>query len=104
MATQKQDVTAFIYDKRGRIIAIGKNSYVKTHPMQFKYANMVGEPNKVFLHAEVAAIAACKDISKAHRMLVVRKTKSGNFGSAKPCSICAEAIKNETPIQIIEWT
>lgn len=104
MATQKQVVTAFIFDKRGRIIAIGKNSYVKTHPMQFKYANMVGEPHKIFLHAEVAAIAACKDISKAHRMLVVRQTKCGKYANAKPCMICAEAIKNETPIQIIEWT
>ena len=88
----KKDFTAFIYDKRGRVISIGKNSYVKTHPLQAKHAKKTGLDEKVFLHAEIAAIAKCKDLSKAHTIFVVRYGKNGNTLIAKPCPICMSAI------------
>ena len=53
-AKKQQDVTAIIYDKRGRILSIGKNSYVKTHPLQARYATEVGLCEQVFLHASTA--------------------------------------------------
>lgn len=100
---QQQNITAIIYDKKGRILSIGKNSYVKTHPMQAAYASKAGLPEKQFLHAELAAIIKCKDLSKAHSILVTRVNKSGNFANAKPCPICNLAIK-EADIKNISWT
>lgn len=104
MARQIQEVTAIIFDKRGRILSIGKNSYTKTHTIQAKYAKQVGLSEKIFLHAEIDAIIKCRDIEKAYRMLVVRKLKSGKEANAKPCKICAEAIKNLTNIEVIDHT
>ena len=72
MSKQRFDMTAILYDKRGRVLSIGKNSYVKTHPLQARYATQVGEPSKVFLHAEVDAIVKCKNLDKAHKIVVFR--------------------------------
>ena len=100
---EQQDVTAIIYDKRGRILSIGKNSYVKTHPLQAKYANEVGLGEQVFLHAEIAAIIKCKHLSRAHTIKVFRFNKDGTEANAKPCNICAEAIRR-AGIERIEYT
>jgi deoxycytidylate deaminase len=89
---QKQNVTAVIYDRKGRVLSIGKNSYVKTHPLQAKHAAKAGNPSAVFLHAEVAAIVRCKNLSKAHRMLVTRLGRNGETLLAKPCPVCESAI------------
>jgi tRNA(Arg) A34 adenosine deaminase TadA len=68
------EITAFIYDKRGRVLSIGKNSYIKTHPYQAKCAEEVGEGYKVFLHAEIDAINKCTNLDKAHRISIFRFT------------------------------
>ena len=72
----QQHISAFVYDKRGRLLSTGQNSYVKTHPLQAKAAREVGEPHRIFLHAEVAALLKC-DWGKAHRMFVARYGKDG---------------------------
>lgn len=100
---QTQDITAVIYDKKGRVISVGKNSYVKTHPRQAKHANKVGLPEKIFLHAEMDAIIRCRDLGRAHKIVVTRITKKGRYGNAKPCPVCQSAIK-EARIQNVEWT
>lgn len=102
--TTKYDFTAIIYDKKGNILSIGKNSYVKTHPLQARTAKKVGEPEKIFLHAEISAIVKCRNIDKAHKIVVFRFDKKGKPAMAKPCKVCADAIKNQTPIQVIEHT
>lgn len=99
----KQNITAIIYDRKGNILSIGKNSYVKTHPLQAKYAAKVGLSRKVFLHAEIDAIIKCKDISKAHKIVVTRIMANGTYGNACPCPICVEGI-SQTPIKIVEHT
>lgn len=99
----QQDVTAIIYDRKGNILSIGKNSYVKTHPLQARYAAKVGKPKSVFMHAEINAIIKCKDISKAYKISVFRMLRNGTYGNACPCSICQEAISH-TPIKILEHT
>lgn len=99
----KHELTAFIYDKRGRIISVGKNSYVKTHPLQAKHAQQVGMKEKVYLHAEIAAIARCKDLNKAHKIFVVRTGKTGATLLAKPCPVCMSAIKAAN-IKYVEHT
>lgn len=97
------EITAIIYSKRKEILSIGKNSYVKTHPVQAKYAKKVGEPNKVYLHAEIHAILRCKDLSKAHSIKIFRFLDDGTPANAKPCKVCMEAI-NAAGIKFIEHT
>ena len=99
----KQVITAFIYDKRGRVISVGHNSYVKTHTLQALHAHKVGEPHRQFLHAEIAAIARCKDLTRAHRMFVTRFGRDGKPALAKPCSICESALRAAN-ITIVEHT
>lgn len=96
-------LSAVIYDKRGRVISVGQNSYVKTHPLQAKHANQVGLPDKQFLHAEIHAIVRCKDLSKAHRIFVSRWDSKGNPALAKPCPVCISAIE-AAGIQVVEHT
>lgn len=104
MTTRHQhNLTAILYDKRGRILSIGKNSFVKTHPLQSKFANEAGLSEKIFLHAEIDAIVKCSDLSKVHRILVTRYNKAGKPVMAKPCEICQLALKH-VGIKIIEHT
>lgn len=72
---------------------MGKNSYVKTHPLQAKFAQEVGLDDKVFLHAEVDALVRLKDWSRAHKIVVTRINRHGKPLLAKPCKVCQHAIK-----------
>jgi len=99
----RQNITAIIYDKRGRVLSIGKNSYVKTHPYQARLAAKAGMAFKKTLHAEIDAIIKCKNIDKAYKIFVSRSNVAGIFRNAKPCQICSTAIAS-TPIKIIEHT
>lgn len=101
--TTRQQITAIIYDRRGRVLSIGQNSYVKTHPLQAHHAQKVGLDDKIFLHAEIAAITRCPDLSRAYRILVTRYDSRGNPVLAKPCPVCASAIA-ATQIRHIEHT
>jgi deoxycytidylate deaminase len=103
MASTKFSVTAIIYDKRGRVLSIGKNHYLKSHPIQGYHAEKVGLPEKIYLHAEISAIVKCQDLSKAHTIVVTRVSKQGKFRMAKPCPVCQSALKN-TPIKKILYS
>ena len=103
MCKTRFDLTAFVYDRRGVLLSIGKNSYVKTHPLQARAAKKVGLSEKIFLHAEIAAIAKVRDWGKAYRLVVVRFGATGKPLNAKPCNICMEVIK-QTGIKKIEHT
>lgn len=87
------DLTAIIYDKRGKVLSIGKNSYCKTHPLQKKHTNDVGLSEKIYLHAEVHAIVKCRDLTKAHKIMITRYDSDGNPKNAKPCPVCVSAIE-----------
>jgi tRNA(Arg) A34 adenosine deaminase TadA len=102
-ALRRHVITATISDRKGRVLSIGQNNYVKTHPLQAEHAIKVGEPHKIFIHAEVSAIIRCPDISRAHRILITRYDRQGRPALARPCAICASAIA-ATPIRIIEHT
>jgi tRNA(Arg) A34 adenosine deaminase TadA len=101
--SKQHELTAVIYDKKDNVLAIGKNSYVKTHPLQSKYARQAGVPERTFLHAEVAAIIKCKDLGKAHRIFVSRLHRDGTPALARPCRICQLAIK-EAGIEYVDHT
>lgn len=90
----KQSLTAIVKDKKGRILAIGRNSYVKTHPLMLKAARATGNNEKrLYLHAEVAALLKVPDWQKAHSMEVIRFTKDGKPALAKPCDCCQYILK-----------
>lgn len=101
--TKRQYITAIITDKKGRILSIGKNSYFKSHPMMLVHGTKCGEPFKIVLHAEVAAIVRCKDLDKAHKISVYRYSVSGEPLIAKPCKICQSAI-DAAGIKVVEFT
>lgn len=101
--SKKFSVTAIIYDKRGRVLSVGSNSYVKTHPMMADHARRAGEPYKIYLHAEVHAITRCQDLSKAHRIAIFRYLEDGSPAMARPCCVCQSAIA-AAGIKIIEHT
>lgn len=84
----KPSLTAIVYDKRGRILSIGRNSYVKTHPLQAKAAAAVGESSKIYLHAEVAALVKVKDWSDIYKIVITRFNSKGEPVCAKPCRVC----------------
>lgn len=97
----RQELVATVYDKRGRILARCKNSYTKTHTKQAHYANMVDLPEKVFLHAEIAALIKAR--GKGHKIKIERYGKNGDPLLAKPCKICELAIR-EAGIHFVEYT
>lgn len=89
----KHRLKAIIYDKRNRILSIGENSYIKTHPRQASSALAVGQPTKIYLHAEIAALVRLKDLSKAAKIVVFRFNKLGKPAPAYPCKCCLHALK-----------
>jgi tRNA(Arg) A34 adenosine deaminase TadA len=99
----RHSLTAVIYDKRGRVLSIGQNSYIKTHPRMAKYAQAVGLPEKQYLHAEIHAIIRCRDLTRAHRIFVSRWSRQGEPVNAKPCPVCMSAIR-AAGIAVIEHT
>lgn len=100
---KQYNITAIVYDKRGNVLSMGKNSYVKTHPLQAQYAERAGEPYKVFLHAELAAIIKLRDHQKPHKMVIFRYLEDGSPAKAMPCKICRQALA-KTDIKIVEHT
>ena len=99
----KHIVNAIIYDKRGRPLSYGTNSYVRTHPLQAKCATAVGEPTKVYLHAEIAALVRLRNPERAYKIVVFRFNKLGKPAPASPCKCCRYALKLAN-INIIEST
>ena len=88
---RRYDITALAYDKRGKLLSVGKNSYTRTHPLQAKFGKKVGRPQAIYIHAELAALLKAR--SPVHRLVVTRFNKKGQPVLAKPCPSCQEAIK-----------
>jgi deoxycytidylate deaminase len=97
------NITAIVHDKRGRVLSVGKNSYVKTHPLQAFHARLLNSEHKIYLHAEIDAIVRCKDLKKAHTLSVFRYFKDGSPALARPCAVCRSAIE-ATNIKVVVHT
>jgi tRNA(Arg) A34 adenosine deaminase TadA len=89
----KHRLVARVYDRQNRLLATGTNSYDKTHPAQAMFAKRAGLPEKQFLHAEVRAIIRALKKGKPHSISIERYGKDGQPLLAKPCPVCALAIK-----------
>ena len=84
---------AFCKDKKDNPISYGSNLYRKTHPLQKYFAEKVGQPERIYLHAEIAALINSGQ-QKVHSIHISNiDYKTGRMGNAKPCPICLEAIK-----------
>lgn len=94
---------ATIFDKKGRVISIGENSYLKTHPMQRSFGIKTGNPKAVFIHAEIAALVKLKDWAKAYRIMIERYDENGHPKLAKPCAACSLALE-KAGIKVVEYT
>jgi tRNA(Arg) A34 adenosine deaminase TadA len=99
----RPNVTAIVYDRKGNVLGVGRNSYVKTHPIQARAAKAVGQEARVYLHAEIHAIVQIEDWTKAHTLRVFRFGADGRELLAKPCPVCMHVIK-QTGIKRIEHT
>lgn len=101
---QKYDLVARCYDKKGNLLSEAGNSYKKTHPLQAYFAEKVGFPHKVFLHAEIAAILKAGK-KKIFKIEVERFSKAtGRPLNAQPCPICQEAIRAFGIVEVIFTT
>lgn len=101
-SSKHYSIKATVYDKRGRILSIGYNSYIKTHPRMYELANQVNQPYKIFLHAEIAALVKIRS-GIPYKILIERYSKDGSPKLAAPCLVCMEAIA-QAGIQRIEYT
>lgn len=89
----KHQLIARVYDKRGTLISVATNSYTKSHPIQAHFAKLAGQEDRIYLHAEVAALLKC-GTKKPHSIHIERRKKDGSLGNAQPCPICLKAIKH----------
>lgn len=103
MSKKKFKVVATIYDKRGRVLTTGENSYDKTHPLQSKFAVQVGLDDKIYLHSEIAALSKLKRYHKPYKIVVERYKENGEPALARPCKVCQAAIESHG-IAVVEWT
>lgn len=99
--SRKFDITALAYDKRGRLLSVGRNSYTKTHPLAGYYGKKTGKPQKIYLHAELHALLRARE--KVHKLVVLRYNRDGSPALAKPCPACQMAIRDFN-VKIVEYT
>ena len=99
--SRKYEITALAYDKRGKLLSVGINSYTRTHPLQAKYGRRAGKPNAIYLHAELAALLKARE--QVHKLVVLRYDKDGKPALAKPCPACQLAIR-EFNVKHVEYT
>ena len=101
----RQSIVARIYDKKGKLLATGHNSYTKTHPRQAHFARLAGNERKTYLHAEIAAIirASRRGVQPPYSISIERRNRQGQCKLAKPCAVCMLAIK-EAGIREISYS
>jgi tRNA(Arg) A34 adenosine deaminase TadA len=96
----KKQVGALLLSKN-KVIVSATNLETKSHPLQAKFAERVGLKEKIYLHAEIAALVKCRD--EADTIIVARVNPQGKLRMARPCPICELALK-EAGITHIHYT
>ena len=99
----REKLGAVVVSKNWDIIGVGYNDR-KTHPYQAAIAKRLGLDEKIFLHAEFAALVAAKQRNLyGARVFVYREFRSGELAMSRPCPICMSYIK-ELGIKDIYYT
>lgn len=88
---RRYEIKAMAYDKRGKLLAVGLNSYTKTHTLQAELGRKSGRPQAIYLHAELAALLKAR--KPVHKLVVFRYDRDGKPANSKPCPACQLAIK-----------
>ena len=98
----KKKVGAILLHKN-KVVAKGVNQETKTHPLQAKFAEMVGLSEKIYLHAEISALVSNR--SRCDTIVVARLGGHSHdeLRNAKPCPVCSLALK-QAGIQHIYYT
>ena len=96
----KKKVGALLLNKN-KVVTTATNLETKSHPLQAFFANRVGLPEKIYLHAEISALVRCKE--ECDTIVVARVNNQDNLRSSRPCPICQLAIK-EAGIVNIHYT
>jgi len=96
-----------VLTKGRKLVSSGYNTLAKTHPLQSHYASLVGKPDAIFLHAEIAAIVEAK--SKGIDLTgcvayVFRRGLGGDVRMARPCPICMKGLKDVGITSIVYTT
>jgi len=91
--SKKSTLLSRTFDKRGRQLSMGVNSYSKTHPLMLYLSKYSPYPNKmIYLHAEIVALLRCKD-KVPYLLSVERYSSEGEIKLAEPCPMCKEAMR-----------
>ena len=98
----KKQVGAILLNK-SKVVVSATNLETKSHPLQASFAVRVGRPEKIYLHAEIAALVKCR--SECDTIVVARL--GGHSGqelrNAKPCPVCSLALK-EAGVKKVHYT
>ena len=101
-STSRKKVGALLLNKT-KVITHAVNQDKKSHPLQARFADMVGLSEKIYLHAEISALVKCR--SEVDTIVVARL--GGHSGheirNAKPCPICSLALQ-QSGIEHIYYT
>lgn len=93
-------IKATIFDRRGNVLARAVNSYTRTHPIQAAFAKAGGCPERIYLHAEIAALIKLKENDRPYRIAVERYTKDGKPANSAPCPVCLAALKHYKIVKV----
>lgn len=96
----KKQVGALLLNKN-KVVVAATNLETKSHPLQAKFAERVGLKEKIYLHAEIAALVKCRE--DVDTIIVARVNPQGKLRMARPCPICELALK-EAGITHIHYT
>ena len=88
----KKQVGAILLNK-SKIVEQAVNLDTKSHPKQADYAKRVGRKEKIYLHAEIAALVKCR--VECDTIVVARLGghDHNQLRNAKPCPICQLALE-----------
>jgi tRNA(Arg) A34 adenosine deaminase TadA len=96
----KKQVGAVLLN-RSKVVLTATNLEKKSHPVQARFAERVGLGEKIYLHAEIAALVKCRE--ECDTIVVARVNPQHKLRMAKPCPICDLAL-NEAGITKIYYS
>ena len=99
-STSRVKVGAVLLSKN-KVVCSATNLDSKSHPTQAKFAKMAGLKEKIYLHAEMAALVKCR--TEVDTIVVTRINPQGKLRLSKPCPICSLAL-NEAGIKKVYYS
>ena len=96
----KKRVGAILLNK-SKVVVTATNLESKSHPLQAKFAERVGLHEKIYLHAEIAALVKCRE--ECDTIVVARVNPQNKLRMAKPCPICSLALE-ESGVDKVHYT